>query len=163
MIRRKTLKSLIFLAASLAPASGLAADASEASASAVTLWEEAPGTLFDAEDVDLDAFKWIARPVIVFADAPLDPSYREQIELLNARIDELTQRDVVIIVDTAPDPQSDIRRKLRPRGFMLTVVSKEGRVILRKPFPWNVREISRSIDKLPIRKQEIRDASSGVE
>ncbi|MCE8468096.1 DUF4174 domain-containing protein, partial [Rhodovulum sulfidophilum] len=27
----------------------------------------------------------------------------------------------------------------------------------RKPMPWNVREISRSIDKIPLRQQEVRD------
>jgi hypothetical protein len=40
---------------------------------------------------------------------------------------------------------------------MLALLAKDGTVMLRKPFPWNVREISRSIDKLPLRQQEIRD------
>ena len=154
---------LTFLASPLVAASVLATDASQSERSALSIWEEAPDTIFDARDVDLDAFRWVARPVIVFADSPLDPAYKEQIDLLTARIEELVKRDVVLITDTAPTENSDIRRKLRPRGFMLTVVSKEGRVILRKPFPWNVREISRSIDKLPIRKQEIRDRVSGAE
>jgi hypothetical protein len=64
---------------------------------------------------------------------------------------------VVVITDTVPEPISDLRRKLRPRGFMLVLMSKEGTVNVRKPFPWDVREISRSIDKMPIRQREIRD------
>ena len=163
MTKRKSLIFMTFLIASLAPAKAFATDASTTDPSAVSIWEEAPDTIFDARDVDLEAFKWIARPVIVFADAPLDPAYREQIELLNERMNELAKRDVVVIVDTAPADRTEIRTKLRPRGFMLTVVSKEGQVILRKPFPWDVRELSRSIDKLPIRKQEIRDSVSSVE
>ena len=37
------------------------------------------------------------------------------------------------------------------------LIGKDGTVYLRKPFPWSVREISRSIDKMPLRQQEIRD------
>ena len=55
------------------------------------------------------------------------------------------------------------RRKFRPRGFMLTLIGKDGEVELRKPFPWDVREISRSIDKMPLRQQEIRDGLAGDE
>jgi hypothetical protein len=40
---------------------------------------------------------------------------------------------------------------------MLTLIGKDGGVFQRKPFAWDVREIIRSIDKMPIRKQEIRD------
>jgi hypothetical protein len=39
----------------------------------------------------------------------------------------------------------------------LILIGKDGQVYLRKPLPWNVREISRSIDKLPQRQQEVRD------
>jgi len=112
---------------------------------------------FSMDEVDLNEFKWKKRPVVVFADSDLDPSFVEQIELLRAREDELRARDVVVITDTAPEPLSDLRRKLRPRGFMLVLMNKEGTVNVRKPFPWDVREISRSIDKMPIRKREIRE------
>ena len=112
---------------------------------------------FSMNEVDLEQFKWKKRPVVVFADSELDPAFVEQMKLLHARPDELIARDVVIITDTAPDPLSDLRRKLRPRNFMLVLMSKEGTVNVRKPFPWDVREISRSIDKMPIRKREIRE------
>jgi len=36
-------------------------------------------------------------------------------------------------------------------------VGKDGRVALRKPAPWSVRELSRSIDKMPLRQQEMAD------
>ena len=58
-----------------------------------------------------------------------------------------TKRLVIVFSDSAADP----------RGFMLMLVGKDGQVYLRKPLPWSVREISRSIDKLPQRQQEIRD------
>ncbi|MEO9827368.1 MAG: DUF4174 domain-containing protein [Paracoccaceae bacterium] len=129
----------------------------EADESAVARWEADKTVIFDASEVNLDDFKWIARPVIVFADSDAVPAFATQIEFLNDRLEELAKRDVVIITDTSPDERSDLRKKLRPRGFMLTLIGKDGGVKLRKPFPWHVRELSRQIDKMPMRQQEIRD------
>lgn len=109
------------------------------------------------EEVDLNQFKWKNRPIVVFADSEDNPAFDEQMRLLRQRPDELEARDVVVITDTDPDAQSDLRRKLRPRGFMLVIIGKDGGVKLRKPFPWDVREISRSIDKMPVRQREIRE------
>lgn len=121
---------------------------------------EAPVDLpvfFQMDEVDLMQFKWKNRPVVVFADSPLDPAFEEQMEKLRQREDELRARDVVVISDTEPDAASALRKKLRPRGFMLVLIGKDGGVKIRKPFPWDVREISRSIDKMPIRQREIRE------
>tara|TARA_R110002096_G_scaffold222842_1_gene411718 strand:+ start:557 stop:760 length:204 start_codon:yes stop_codon:yes gene_type:complete len=65
-----------------------------------------------------------------------------------------------VITDTNPDTPSALRTALRPRGFMLAIIAKDGRTALRKPAPWDVREITRSIDKMPLRQQEIRDRRS---
>jgi hypothetical protein len=145
----------------IAMTAGLAASAQAIDGSerdAVAIWEEDPTTIFDAADVSLDDFRWIARPVIVFADTPRQPAFEEQLELLLERQDELVVRDVVLIVDTDPSARTDIRRKLRPRSFQLTLIGKDGGVKLRKPFPWDVRELTRSIDKMPMRLREIREA-----
>ncbi|WP_425052272.1 DUF4174 domain-containing protein [Psychromarinibacter sp. S121] len=111
---------------------------------------------FEATEVSLDEFLWTKRPVVVFADTPADPRYVEQLELLRARPDALIARDVVVIIDADPSANSDVRRTLRPRGFQLTLIEKDGRVNLRKPLPWDVREITRAIDKWPLRQEEIR-------
>ena len=125
-------------------------------------WQADKTLAFDAADVELDAFKWVARPVIVFADSANDPAFQRQLELLAARTDELAERDVVLITDTNPSERSALRTKLRPRGFMLTLIGKDGGVKLRKPFPWDVRELTRQIDKMPIRRQEIIDAKAAA-
>lgn len=120
-------------------------------------WEEMPTTVFDGSEIDLDALQWVLRPLVVFADTPNDPRFRQQIDLLMADIDQLVERDVIIITDTDPDAMSDVRTTLRPRGYMMALVGKDGRVALRKPEPYDVRELSRSIDKMPLRQQEIAD------
>jgi hypothetical protein len=106
---------------------------------------------------DLSQFHWKKRPVLVFADSEDDPAYAEQMSLLREREGELIERDIVVLTDTDPAARSPLRLQMRPRGFMLVLVGKDGGIKLRKPFPWDVREITRSIDKMPIRQREIRD------
>jgi len=110
-----------------------------------------------AESTDLSEFLWIKRPVIVFADTPADPRFIEQIELLEKELEMLDERDVVVLTDTDPAATSVIRTKLRPRGFTLVLVGKDGGVKLRKPAPYTVRELTRVIDKMPVRQREVQE------
>jgi hypothetical protein len=118
--------------------------------------------VYDATGVSLDDFKWTNRPIVVFADSAADPRFAEQMQLLTSRPFDLIERDVVVITDTDPEARSDIRQRLRPRGFQVTLIGKDGQVELRKPSPWSSRELSRSIDKMPLRQQEIREQKAGA-
>jgi len=109
-----------------------------------------------AADVALEDFLWLKRPVVVFANTPADPAFGQQMDFLEELWPELEERDVVVIVDTDPKAETEVRRTLRPRGFMLVLMDKDGSVALRKPSPWSVREISRAIDKMPSRREEMR-------
>lgn len=149
-------RSMIMIAATAA----LAATASPLVAQSDTGAKADPLPLSAAE-VDIADFKWEKRPVVVFADTPADPRFVEQMRLLADRPNALVDRDVVVITDTDPDAQSALRTKLRPRGFMMVLIGKDGGVKLRKPSPWAVRELSRVIDKMPMRQQEINDARGG--
>ena len=82
---------------------------------------------------------------------------RREMDRLRADVPALIDRDVVIIIDSDREKGSDLRTRLRPRGFMFVWIDKDGGVKLRKPAPWTVREITRSIDKTPLRRQEVRD------
>jgi len=136
----------------------LAIAASTTSAQSVLeRWLADPTQVFNATDITPEDFIWIARPVVVFAQSPLDQQFIQQMDLLTARMDELVERDVILIADTDPATPSALRNALRPRAFMLALIGKDGRTVLRKPAPWDVRELSRSIDKIPQRKQEIKD------
>ncbi len=88
-----------------------------------------------AEDVTLEEFLWIKRPLVVFADSPADPRYVQQMQFLTRDLNALDFRDVVIITDTDPAARSSVRTALRPRGFMLTIIDKDGGVKQRKPLP----------------------------
>ena len=113
--------------------------------------------LDNSTEEDLADFLWFNRPIVVLADSPDDPRYIKQMALLMDNLEELKTRDVVILTDTDPSQKTRLRKRLRPRGFMLVLIGKDGSVKLRKPFPWDVRAISRAIDKMPMRRQEMRD------
>ena len=128
-------------------------------ASAVTAQETAAPKLapIPASDVALADFLWLKRPIVVFADSPNDPAFVTQLLNLAEDPGELEKRDVVILTDSDPANPSEARETLRPRGFSMVLLDKDGAVKLRKPLPWSVREIVRAIDKFPLRQQEIRD------
>ncbi|MEE4118955.1 MAG: DUF4174 domain-containing protein [Paracoccaceae bacterium] len=148
---------MVGLAQSAAPGDGAATGAGAEPTTAERTLE-----IYDAAGVSLDDFKWTNRPIVVFADSAADPRFAEQMQLLTARPFDLIERDVVVITDTDPDARSDVRQRLRPRGFQVTLIGKDGEVELRKPSPWSSRELSRSIDKMPLRQQEIRERNSGA-
>ncbi len=112
-----------------------------------------------ASEVALADLLYLYRPIVVFADSPNDPNYIRQMELLTLNTADLIEREVIVITDTTPLPPSDIRKKLRPRGFSLVLIDKDGGVELRKPLPWDTREITRAIDKFPSRRIEALERS----
>jgi hypothetical protein len=118
--------------------------------------------ILPAAEAEPGAFQWVARLIVVFADSPADPRYVQQMQMIEDGAAALIDRDVVVILDTDPDAESAWRQLLRPRGFMLALIGKDGEVKLRKPLPRDVRELSAQIDKMPMRQQELRDRGQRV-
>lgn len=139
---------LALVLATFLPASVVAQDTAET----VT-----PALIQPGNESDLSEYLWKNRPVVVFADSPDDPRFHEQIDRLSQDAQALFDRDVVVLVDTDPAANSPLRQKLRPRGFMLVLIGKDGGVKLRKPTPWTVRELTRTIDKFPSRMREVEE------
>jgi len=108
------------------------------------------------EETTIDGYLWVKRPVIVFANTDLDVNFQTQMKSLRQGAEELAARDVVVLVDANPAEKTALRKKFRPRGFAVLLMGKDGQIKLRKPFPWDARELSRSIDKMPMRQQEMR-------
>ncbi|SDK09945.1 DUF4174 domain-containing protein [Aliiruegeria lutimaris] len=153
--------SMFLVSAALAVAP-LAATAQETAEPAENAEIPAELEILSAEQVDLASYLWTKRVLLVFADTPADPRFTKQMQMIEERPRDLLERDVVVVTDTAPELRSDVRKDLRPRGFALVMVDKDGEIKLRKPAPWSTREITRSIDKTPLRRQEIRDRSGSI-
>ncbi|MGQ0610120.1 MAG: DUF4174 domain-containing protein [Paracoccaceae bacterium] len=119
------------------------------------LAEEPPFAPVPASELVLADLLYQKRIVAVFADDPLDPNFLRQMALVAVNTADLVERDVIVVFDTDPAAGSALRTKLRPRGFALVILDKDGKVALRKPLPWDTREISRAIDKFPSRRDEV--------
>jgi hypothetical protein len=116
---------------------------------------QTPGAPLQAANVVLADLLYVNRAVIVFADSPQDPNFVRQMELLARDRGDLALRDVLVIVDTDPSVVTDVRKAFRPRGFSLVLMDKDGKAMVRKPLPWDLREITHAIDKSPLRRQEV--------
>ncbi|MEO0358098.1 MAG: DUF4174 domain-containing protein [Pseudomonadota bacterium] len=120
-------------------------------------WIESPGVPIAGDQIDLSDFKWRARALIVFAESEFDPSFIQQMEWLTTETDALIDRDILWVFDTNAETPSDLRRQFRPHGFTLILIGKDGEIKLRKALPFDMREISRSIDKMPLRQLEVEE------
>jgi len=118
-----------------------------------TAWE----VISTPDSNNLSEFLWQSRPIVVFADNENDPRFEQQLALLEDQAAALAERDVVVLTDTDPSAKSELRKELRPRGFMMVLIGKDGGIKLRKASPWDVRELTRVIDKMPMRQREIRE------
>ena len=120
--------------------------------------EEVEGLLvLEAAEADLDSFLWVLRPLVVFANTPADPAFEQQMRSILDRADEFFERDVVVIVDTDRQSGSQARQRLRPRGFMVAILDKDGEVKQRRPAPRSARELMAVIDRFPLRRQEMME------
>lgn len=122
----------------------------------VAQWRADPEAALDGTEVEPGAFEYVARPFVIFADSPLQPELAEQLRLLAADPEGLARRDVAVIVDSDPEAQGALRRALRPRGFGVVLLGKDGAVALRRPAPLSAREVARAIDRTPARQEELR-------
>lgn len=90
---------------------------------------------------------WEKRLVLVFSNSNLDPKLKQQIEMFTSDPNALLSRDVQVFVDHTPEPNSNLRKRFRPKGFLIILIGKDGQIKLRKNTPWSAREITRVIDK----------------
>jgi hypothetical protein len=119
--------------------------------------ETTPAVAAPSESADqptLEELLWVARPLVVFADTPDDPRFVQQLGMLQERVAELEEREVVILTDTDPAAGGPLRRELRPRGFNLVLIDIDGTVAQRRPAPTSARELINLIDRMPSRRQE---------
>ena len=98
-------------------------------------------------NTDIKDLIWEKRPVLVFSNSHLDPNLKQQIEMFGSDPDALSSRDVTVFVDDKPEPNSNLRKRFRPKGFLIILIGKDGQIKLRKNSPWSARELTRIIDK----------------
>lgn len=155
------MKPICFILALLVAAPMAAAQTQPVAEGAGIAAEVASAGPFAAGDVVWADQLYTTRPLVVFADSDANPDYLRQLHLLERDLADLADRDVVVVLDTDPAAASEWRARLRPRGFSVVLLDKDLRPVFRKPSPWDVREITRNIDRLPSRRQEINERFPG--
>ena len=98
-------------------------------------------------NTDIKDLIWEKRPVLVFSNSHLDPNLKQQIEMFGSDPNALSSRDVRVFVDDKSEPNSKLRKRFRPKGFLIILIGKDGQIKLRKNSPWSARELTRIIDK----------------
>jgi len=115
-------------------------------------------SITDVTDETLSDFTWASRVLIIFADSGRDPRIIDQISLLEEDPEALLEREIIVLRDVDPAAKSALRTALRPRGFSIVIIGKDGKVGLRRPAPRDVREIVRAVDNFQLRKEELARA-----
>ena len=98
-------------------------------------------------NTDIKDLIWEKRPVLVFSNSHLDPNLKQQIKMFGSDPNALSSRDVRVFVDDKSEPNSKLRKRFRPKGFLIILIGKDGQIKLRKNSPWSARELTRIIDK----------------
>ena len=98
-------------------------------------------------NTDIKDLIWEKRPMLVFSNSHLDPNLKEQIKMFGSDPNALSSRDVIVFIDDKPEPNSKLRKRFRPNGFLIILIGKDGQIKLRKNSPWSARELTRIIDK----------------
>ena len=105
----------------------------------------------------LDTYRWKARPVIVFGSGE-SATFREQLGLFNRASRGLRERDMVLIPVSNSGGREDLRRayNVAPGEFEVLLVGKDGGVKLRSRELVSPEEIFRTVDAMPMRRDEMR-------
>ena len=123
------------------------------------------------DTVDLRAYQWKNRLLILFAPSEDDPVYQSFKEQLERRNQEVQERDLLIfhVPETGEDRVGHLPLNrgqvlfLRKKFSILTgqhiaiLIGKDGEVKLRGELPLGLSEIFSVIDAMPMRQLEMRE------
>lgn len=126
-------------------------------------------TTGEASAAVLDAYRWRARPLLVFAPDGASSSLARQRALLQQAAADLRERDVVVLVvvgdavtTAAGGATADRASRLRgrfgvpPGAFRVVLVGKDGGAKRSSAQPIPASELFRTIDAMPMRREEMR-------
>ena len=124
----------------------------------------------EQDTVDLAAYQWKNRLLILFTPAEKDLVYQSFKEQLQRRTQEVQDRELLIfhVLETgegwlAPVPLNKgqvlfLRKEfsILPGQRIVILIGKDGEVKLRRALPVDLSEIFSVIDAMPMRQREIR-------
>jgi len=123
--------------------------------------------------VTLDQFKWENRVLLIFAEDSDSDMYQAQIKSLHSHQEGLTERDLIIFSvfdqecsnldgNEIDDISAErIRNDFsdQKEAYSIFLIGKDGGVKLHKNKLLDIDELFNAIDRMPMRKREMRDGS----
>lgn len=124
----------------------------------------APPIVASAPAASLDQLRWRKRLVLVFAPTADDARLRYQVAELHRLTAQPDARDLhlVTVAGSRVDGVSDGSNALRARfhvvegGYRTFLIGKDGHAAVRSTSPIPAEEIARTVDAMPMRKDEVR-------
>ncbi len=108
---------------------------------------------------NLTHFRDKNRLLLVFAPSALDPRLQRQNQLLAANRAAFHERDLLrfdIGERGSLAERLRTRYKISLRSFEVLLIGKDGHVAFRASWPITLRELTGLIDRMPMRREEIR-------
>ncbi|UOR05659.1 DUF4174 domain-containing protein [Hymenobacter aerilatus] len=110
----------------------------------------------------LKANQWKKRVLLLHAPTAADATLKRQRALLAAQLEGLSQRDMLVLnviedqLSTADSHYVRQELKLPADSFTVVLIGKDGGVKQRSATPLPPNELFGTIDKMPMRRQEMR-------
>ena len=131
-------------------------------------------TNHESGQVDFDKYRWKNRLVLIFAASTEDSSYQRQKNEFEGKLDELEDRDVIVIelleagrrtmgeLPLTNTQQSFLRTEFEVPvdDFAFILIGKDGTVKLRSKQTVLSGDLFALIDSMPMRKEEMRRKAS---
>lgn len=107
---------------------------------------------------DLEALRWTARVLVVFAERATDPRLAEQAAVIDAARDGAAERDLTVlpVIGTGPEARA-LRQRLGvppDAAFRVVLVGKDGGAKRSADQPITAGDLFGTIDQMPMRRRE---------
>ncbi len=111
---------------------------------------------------DLSRYRGKNRLLLVFAPSKADPRWQVQNALLVGSAADFKERDLLRFdfLEQGGDKNASLRTHygVRPGQFRVLLIGKDGHAALGGPTPLSLHTLTEQIDKMPMRREEMRRA-----
>ena len=124
------------------------------------------------QPLNLKDYRWKNRLILLFAETMKSSEYKEQLQLLKDQLDGLEERDLMVFsffANKSGDANGNsllrqdvekIRKEYNVKSSdqLLILIGKDGGEKLRAPLPTEINKVYGLIDRMPMRRQEMRES-----
>ena len=112
-------------------------------------------------ETDLPSFKWKNRVLVVLAPSDRDPRLLEQQATAAGAATGFSERDLLVVAETRTEGPLHRMFSTKVGDFQVALIGKDGRSAFQCSKPVNSEILFSIIDKMPMRREEIRQQRKG--